>query len=116
VLRDLRAGYAAADLAYGDVARAFDHFLSVNPSGPFILASHSEGSIHALRLLQERIIGTPLHRRLVVAYVIGLALPAQIAEAGLPVCGIARRCEDQPVFSRDIRCATSSRFTPPNFV
>jgi hypothetical protein len=61
--------------------------LTVNPNRPFILASHSQGSIHALRLLQQRIIGTPLQRRLVAAYVIGLALPAQIAEAGLPVCG-----------------------------
>jgi hypothetical protein len=80
-------GYAAADLAYSDVARAFNEFLTVNPNRPFILASHSQGSIHALRLLQQRIIGTPLQRRLVAAYVIGLALPAQIAEAGLPVCG-----------------------------
>ncbi len=81
------AGYAAADLAYSDVARAFDQFLNVNSSRPFILASHSQGSIHALRLLQERIVHTPLQRRLVVAYVIGVALPAQIAEAGLPICG-----------------------------
>jgi hypothetical protein len=80
-------GYAAADLAYGDVARAFDAFLSANPNQPFILASHSQGSIHALRLLQERIIGTPLQHRLVVAYIIGVALPKQIAERGLPVCG-----------------------------
>ncbi len=80
------AGYAAADLAYSDVARAFTEFLAVNSNRPFILASHSQGSIHALRLLQERIIGTPLQRRLVVAYVIGLALPEQIAEIGLPIC------------------------------
>lgn len=42
-------GYAAADLAYSDVARAFNEFLTVNPNRPFILASHSQGSIHALR-------------------------------------------------------------------
>jgi hypothetical protein len=80
------AAYAAADLAYGDVVRAFDQFLHVNPKGPFVLASHSQGSIHALRLLQQRIIGTPLQQRLVAAYAIGVALPAQIAESGLPVC------------------------------
>lgn len=82
-------GYAAADLAYRDVARAFDAFLSANPNQPFILASHSQGSIHALRLLQERIMATPLQHRLVVAYIIGVALPKQIAERGLPVCGTA---------------------------
>lgn len=78
--------YAADDVAYGDVARAFDEFLRRNPHGPFVIASHSQGSIHALRLLQEKIIGTPLQRRLVVAYAIGLSLPTQIATLGLPVC------------------------------
>ena len=78
--------YAVTDLAYSDVARAFTEFLRVNPDRPFILASHSQGSIHALRLVQEQVIGTPLQRRMVVAYLIGVALPAQIAQAGLPVC------------------------------
>jgi len=79
-------GYAAAELAYGDVARAFEEFLRVSAHRPFVIASHSQGSIHALRLLQERIIGTPLQRRLVVAYAIGLAMPAEIVAKGLPVC------------------------------
>lgn len=79
-------GYATAELAYGDLARAFDRFLQVNPKGPFILASHSQGSIHALRLLQERVIGTSLQRRLVAGYLIGLALPLQIEKSGMPVC------------------------------
>jgi hypothetical protein len=87
ITTNTEAAYAVADLAYGDVARAFDEFLRVNANGPFVLASHSQGSIHALRILQQRIIGTPLQHRLVVAYIIGVALPAQIAELGLPVCG-----------------------------
>ena len=80
------AAYAADEVAYGDVARAFQEFLRRNPRGPFIIASHSQGSIHALRLLQESVIGTPLQRRLVAAYAIGLSLPTQIASLGLPVC------------------------------
>jgi len=80
------AAYAVADLAYSDVAHAFSEFLRVNGNRPFILASHSQGSIHALRLLQQQIIGTPLQHRLVAAYVIGVALPVQIADLGLPVC------------------------------
>lgn len=79
-------GYAAAELAYGDVVRAFDEFLRANGSRPFVLASHSQGSIHGLRLLQNRIMGTPLQQQLIAAYIIGVALPAQIAELGLPVC------------------------------
>lgn len=79
-------GYAAAELAYSDVARAFDAFLEASDGRPFILASHSQGSIHALRLLQERIIGTPLQKRLVAAYIVGTALPLQIEALGLPLC------------------------------
>jgi hypothetical protein len=78
--------YAATDLAYHDVFNAFDAFLRTNPDRPFIIASHSQGSIHALRLLQERVIGTPLQRRLVAAYIIGTSLPRDIAQRGLPVC------------------------------
>jgi DUF3089 family protein len=78
--------YAADELAYGDVARAFGEFLRENSGIPFILASHSQGSIHAMRLLQEQVIGTPLQKRLVAAYLVGLALPKQI---GLPVCAKA---------------------------
>jgi hypothetical protein len=79
-------GYEADALAFGDVDRAFDRCLKVNTAGPFILASHSQGSIHALRLLQQRIIGTPQQSRMVAAYLIGLALPKQIGERGVPVC------------------------------
>lgn len=79
-------GYAADELAYGDVERAFERFLQVNPNGPFILASHSQGSIHALRLLQQHIMGQPPLRRLVAAYLIGLALPKEIVNLGVPVC------------------------------
>lgn len=78
--------YAVDELAYGDVERAFERFLQVNPNGPFILASHSQGSIHALRLLQQQILGKPVQHRLVAAYLPGLALPKEIAAQGIPVC------------------------------
>lgn len=78
--------YAADELAYGDVERAFERFLQVNPTGPFILASHSQGSVHALRLLEQHIMGRPLQQRLVAAYLIGLALPKEIANLGMPIC------------------------------
>jgi len=60
------------DLAYSDVLRAFEHYLANENQGrPFIIASHSQGSQHAFRLLQERIDATPLVGRLVAAYVPG---------------------------------------------
>jgi hypothetical protein len=78
---------AAFDLAYSDVARAFDYYVSHHNGGrPFIVASHSQGSLHAMRLLQERVIGTALQRQLVAAYLVGWAIPEDIERAGLPVC------------------------------
>jgi hypothetical protein len=82
-----RRSLAAFDLAYSDVARAFDYYLShYNGGRPFIIASHSQGSLHAMRLLQDRVIGTPLQKRLVAAYLIGWAIPEDVEQAGLPVC------------------------------
>jgi hypothetical protein len=85
----------AYELAYGDVRRAFDYYLAHENRGrPFILASHSQGSLHAMRLLQERIAGTPLQAQLVAAYLIGYSMPLEIERAGVPVCHAARetRC------------------------
>ena len=78
---------AAFSLAYADVLRAFDYYMAHENRGrPFIIASHSQGSLHAMRLLQERIIGTPLKGKLLAAYVVGSGLPADIEKYGLPIC------------------------------
>lgn len=78
---------AAFELAYADVLRAFDYYLAHENHGrPFIIASHSQGSLHAMRLLQERIARQPLQRQLVVAYAIGYDIPQEIERAGVPVC------------------------------
>jgi len=76
---ETNSGIRAIELAYSDVERAFGHYLkNYNAGRPFILASHSQGSMHGLRLLQEKIIGTPLQKKLVAAYLIGMAIPADI--------------------------------------
>jgi len=63
---------AAFDLAYNDVKKAFRYYLKhENKKRPIIIASHSQGSLHAIRLLQEFFDGKPLQKRLVCAYVIG---------------------------------------------
>lgn len=63
---------AAMDLAYADVARAFDQYLRTwNNGRPFIIAAHSQGSRIARRLIAERIDGTPLAQRMIAAYLIG---------------------------------------------
>lgn len=82
----------AVDLAYSDVARAFRTFIAEHNDGrPFILASHSQGTAHAIRLVQAEILGTPLQDRLVAAYLIGGYVPSNFAEAGLPICDAPRQ-------------------------
>jgi hypothetical protein len=83
---------AAFDLAYSDVLRAFDYYLQHENQGrPFIIASHSQGSLHAMRLLQERVAGTALQQHLVAAYVIGYDIPLEIERQGIPLCRAARQ-------------------------
>lgn len=86
VLDSSPQAYAANNLAYTDIDRAFTLFVAELKGRPFIVASHSQGSLHALRLLQQRIVGTPLQKYLVAAYLPGVALPRDILGKGLPVC------------------------------
>ncbi|TPV92888.1 MAG: DUF3089 domain-containing protein [Myxococcales bacterium FL481] len=66
---------AAFDLAYQDVQAAFDAFMARIGDRPYVLVGHSQGSMHLMRLL-ERIDGNAsLRRRLVAAYLPGIALP-----------------------------------------
>ena len=79
----------ALDLAYRDVAMAFDAFLAqVEPGRPLILAGHSQGALHLARLLRERVAGQRLARRVVAAYVVGwpLSVSADVPALGLPAC------------------------------
>jgi len=66
------AANQAFDLAYRDIRAAFLFYLkNYNEKRPIIIASHSQGSLHAIRLLQELFDGKPLQKQLVCAYVIG---------------------------------------------
>ena len=79
----------AIDFAYTDVLAAFDNFIAAVPSGrPIILAAHSQGSLHLLRLMKERVAGTPLAARIVAAYAVGwpVSVEADIPALGLPAC------------------------------
>lgn len=72
---DKENGPKSLAFAYDDVKRAFEYYLShYNQGRPFIIASHSQGTYHARRLLQEMIDGQPLSKNLVAAYVIGYAI------------------------------------------
>jgi hypothetical protein len=77
----------ALDLAYRDVLAAFDAFLAAQPAGrPIIVAGHSQGSLHLLRLLADR--RAQLKGRLVAAYVGGwpVSTTADLPATGLATC------------------------------
>jgi len=77
---------AALDTAYEDVKAAFYHYLQHwNVGKPFIIASHSQGTIHAARLIKECILNTPLQQQLIVAYLPGMPVPKD-SLPGLPIC------------------------------
>ena len=70
------AGTQALDLAYQDVEMAFDYYLThYNQGRPFIVVGHSQGTTHALRLLEQRVDDTELFNQLVAAYLVGYWLP-----------------------------------------
>jgi hypothetical protein len=79
----------ALDFAYRDVLAAYEAFLSQAPADrPIILAAHSQGSLHLMRLLQERVRGRPEAARIVAAYVIGWPVSevADLPALPLPAC------------------------------
>lgn len=71
--RDSATALAAFELAYQDVKAAFSWYLLHHNNGhPIIIASHSQGTTHAKRLIKEFFDGKPLQQRLVAAYLIGM--------------------------------------------
>lgn len=62
----------AIELAYSDVKRAFEYFLShYNQGRPIILAGHSQGTMHGRRLMKEFFDHPEMKSRLVCAYFAG---------------------------------------------
>ncbi len=87
-LTDKPEGAKALDAAYQDVTAAFAAFLKANPTGPVILAAHSQGSLHLLRLLHDQVAGKPLADRIVAAYAVGwpISVEGDLPALGLPAC------------------------------
>ncbi|KUO57529.1 MAG: hypothetical protein APF82_05340 [Sphingomonadales bacterium BRH_c42] len=91
-LTDAPEAQRAIDLAYHDVRQAFAQFRnSIAPDMPIVLAGHSQGSLHLLRLLREEVRGTPLAERLVATYAIGwpVSIEHDLPELGVPACTAA---------------------------
>jgi hypothetical protein len=74
------------DTAYTDVKNAFEYYLQhFNNGRPIIIASHSQGTKHAARLLKEFFDNKPLQSKLVCAYIIGLPVPENFFTS-IPSC------------------------------
>lgn len=88
-LTDRAAAEQALSLAYRDVIAAFDEFLrEAGPHRPIVLVGHSQGALHLMHLLRDRVAGTPLAQRIIAAYVVGwpISREADLPEMGLQEC------------------------------
>ena len=88
-LTDKPQAEMAIKAAYADVAQAFVYFLdSVAPDKPIVLAGHSQGSIHLLRLLRDQIAGTDVEKRIAAVYVPGwpISVEHDLPSLPLPAC------------------------------
>jgi len=84
-------GDQAIDVAYADVSEAFRSFWERRGAHrPFILASHSQGTVLATRLLREEIWGKEAGEHLVVAYLIGGPIAPETLP-GVPICASAEQ-------------------------
>ena len=74
------------DLAYEDLKRAFEYYLeNYNEGRPIIIASHSQGTTHGIRLLKDYFDGKPLQDQLVAAYLVGIPVSKDQYD-NIPLC------------------------------
>jgi len=88
-MTDKPEGQKAIDAAYADVEQAFTFFLSsIDKDTPIVLAGHSQGSLHLMRLLRDKVAGTDLAARVAAAYLIGwpISVEHDLPAMGLPAC------------------------------
>ena len=76
--KDKQKAVNAFELAYQDLKTAFEYYLKTwNNGRPIIIASHSQGSLLAERLLKDYFEGKVLQNKLVVAYIVGWPVPKE---------------------------------------
>lgn len=71
--KDTASARLSMDVAYEDVKAAFEYYLkNYNTGRPIIIAAHSQGTVHAARLLKEFFDGKELQKLLITAYLVGM--------------------------------------------
>lgn len=92
-------GKNALDTAYADVRAGFLYYLEKwNKGMPIIIASHSQGTVHAGKLIKEFFENKVLEKQLVAAYLIGMPVKKDYFEK-------CRPCQNKD----DINCFVSWR-------
>jgi len=99
------------DTAYEDIKTAFLFYLkNLNNGRPIIIASHSQGTQHAGRILMDFFENKMLQKKLVCAYIIGLPVSENYFAAIQP-------CKDSTTTGCFVSWRTYKRgYTEPNFV
>lgn len=93
-LTDKPEAQRAIDAAYADVREAFKFFAASVPAGrPIVLAGHSQGALHILRLLRDEVAGTPMASRVAAVYAIGwpISVAHDLPALPLPACAAPRQ-------------------------
>ena len=88
-LSDTTPARKAIDAAYDDVKQAYEFFIaSVGEDTPVVLAGHSQGALHLLRLLREEVAGSPVKDRIAAVYAIGwpISVEHDLPALGFPAC------------------------------
>jgi hypothetical protein len=74
------------ELAYDDIKKAFTYYMeNENKGRPIIIASHSQGTTHAIRLVKEFFDNKVLSKQLVCAYLLGMGVKKNEYET-IPIC------------------------------
>lgn len=82
---DTARAMEAFDTAYADIRKAFQYYLDHYSGKPIIIASHSQGTQHAKRLLKEFFDNKPLQKQLVAAYLVGIGVKKDEFQT-IPIC------------------------------
>lgn len=73
--KDTASANKAFEIAYIDIKNAFQYYLQhYNQGRPIVIASHSQGTKHAARLLNDFFDQKPLQAQLVAAYLVGFPI------------------------------------------
>lgn len=99
------------NLAYADIKNAFEYYLQhYNNGRPIIIAAHSQGTVHAGRLIKDFFEDKPLQNKLVCAYLIGMPVPDTYFTGLKP-------CKDAAATGCFVSWRTyKTGYTQPNFI